>query len=263
MQEAAMARRALGFVLSLLCGLCQAANYSDIWWNPAESGWGLTIADHETNLWAIWYTYRSDGSPTWMFASGGTFDASHTRFTGALYQATGPSYAAAFTSRPVNVTTVGTITLDFAPAGLASGVALFTYTVGAVTGTRQVQRYGFGTAAASWGKDATDLWWDPAESGSGIALSQHGGMVFGVWYTYDETGQPLFVVLPSGASAGEGRFSGDAFTTHGPWFGSTSYDASQVHVQPLGNVQLSLAALPPVEGFVPQRGEWNVTLANG
>ena len=36
-------------------------NHSDIWWNPAESGWGITIADHETQLFAVWYTYRADG----------------------------------------------------------------------------------------------------------------------------------------------------------------------------------------------------------
>src|SRR4051812_14420887 len=187
------ARKLACALLAFAASSAHAANYSDIWWNPAESGWGLTIADHETNLWAVWYTYRSDGSPTWMFVPGGTFDAGRTRFTGALYQATGPSYAGAFTSRPVSVAPVGSVTLDFAPAGLASGMATFSYTVGTVSGVRQVQRYGFGTAAPAWGADATDLWWDPAESGWGVALSQHGGMFFGVWYTYDATGQPLFI----------------------------------------------------------------------
>lgn len=258
-----LARHSALALLAFAASAAHAANYSDIWWNPGESGWGLTIADHETNLWAVWYTYRSDGSPTWMFVSGGTFDATRTRFSGALYQATGPSYAAAFTSRPVNVAPVGSVSLDFAPAGLPSGVALFSYTVGGVTGTRQVQRYAFGTAPATWGRDATDLWWDPAESGSGIALSQHGGMLFAVWYTYDEAGQPLFVFLPSGNASGDGRFSGDAFTTRGPWFGAATYDASQVRVQPLGSVQLSLTPLPAVEGFVPQRGDWSVRLGDG
>jgi Spy/CpxP family protein refolding chaperone len=35
-----------------------AANYTDLWWNPNESGWGITITQHPTNqIWAIWYTY--------------------------------------------------------------------------------------------------------------------------------------------------------------------------------------------------------------
>ena len=254
-------------VLAVLAFLCaatsHAANYSDIWWNPAESGWGLTIADHETNLWAVWYTYKADGSPTWMFASGGTFDASRTRFTGSLYQATGPAYNAPFSSRPVNVTQAGTITIDFAPPGLANGIALFSYTVGSVSGTRQVERFGFGNDAAAWGSDATDIWFDPAESGWGIALSQHGGTLFGVWYTYDEAGQPLFVFLPAGAAGSAGQFSGDVFTARGNWFGATSYDPNLVKVQPFGTVQLSVTSLPAVQGFVPRRGDWNTRLANG
>ena len=33
--------------------LLSSTNYSDIWWNPNESGWGLTIADHETHIFAV------------------------------------------------------------------------------------------------------------------------------------------------------------------------------------------------------------------
>lgn len=43
-----------------------------MWFNPAESGWGVTIADHETQL-AVCYTYDTDGSPLWFTVSGGTF----------------------------------------------------------------------------------------------------------------------------------------------------------------------------------------------
>ncbi len=256
-------RYVLAILALALAATSHAANYSDIWWNPAESGWGLTIADHETNLWAVWYTYRSDGSPTWMFASGGTFDATRTRFTGSLYQATGPAYNASFSSRPVSVTPAGSISIDFAPPGLANGIALFSYTVGNVSGTKQVQRYAFGDAPSAWGSDATDIWFDPAESGWGIALSQHGGTVFGVWYTYDESGQPLFVFLPAGLATGPGRFAGDVFTTHGNWFGATAYDPALVKVQPFGSLQLSVASMPAVQGFVPKRGDWNARLANG
>src|SRR5206468_9886700 len=49
-QEAIMVRAALGLILSLAGLAAQAANYSDLWWNPSESGWGLTIADHDTTL---------------------------------------------------------------------------------------------------------------------------------------------------------------------------------------------------------------------
>ena len=51
--------------------LCHAENYSDMWWSPSESGWGITIADHETQLFAVWYTYDTDGSPLWFTIPGG------------------------------------------------------------------------------------------------------------------------------------------------------------------------------------------------
>ena len=37
-------------------------DYTDLWWNPNESGWGLTITQHpSTNIFAAWYVYGSDG----------------------------------------------------------------------------------------------------------------------------------------------------------------------------------------------------------
>jgi hypothetical protein len=258
----AAARRIFAAFLAFAATAAFAANYSDIWWDPAEPGWGLTLADHEINLWAVWYTYRQDGSPTWMFVSGGTFDAGHTRFSGTLYQATGPSWRAAFTSRAVTVNPVGSVTLDFAPAGAAGGQATFTYTVGNVTATKKIERYPFGNAPSNWGRDATDLWWNPAESGWGIALTQHGSTLFGVWYTYDDTGQPLFVFMPAGIAGTGGQFAGDLFTAQGSWFGGP-YDGSKAHTVPFAAGKLTLTAGAAVQGFTPQRGDWNAKLADG
>ena len=50
----------------LLPLVSHAQNYSDMWFNPSESGWGVTIADHETQLFAVWYTYDTDGHPLWF-----------------------------------------------------------------------------------------------------------------------------------------------------------------------------------------------------
>ena len=59
----------------LLPLLAHAENYSDHWYNPSESGWGVTIADHDTQLFAVWYAYDTDGSPLWFTVPGGTFNA--------------------------------------------------------------------------------------------------------------------------------------------------------------------------------------------
>ena len=81
---------------ALLPWLCHAENYSDMWWNPNESGWGVTIADHETQLFAVYYSYDTDGSPLWFTVPGGTFTPDRRYFSGDLYRTTGPSFAGPF-----------------------------------------------------------------------------------------------------------------------------------------------------------------------
>lgn len=45
-----------------------ASNYSDLWWNPAESGWGLSILHQGDNIFLAWYTFATDGRPQWLTA---------------------------------------------------------------------------------------------------------------------------------------------------------------------------------------------------
>jgi len=219
-----------------------SSNYSDIWWNPSESGWGLTIADHETQLFAVWYTYRQDGSPTWFVIPGGSFSQGRRIFSGDAYQTTGPAYNAAFNPGAVTVTRVGNVTIDFAPPGQAAGVALFSYTIGPVSGSRYIQRQPFGDAPPAWGTDVTDIWWNPDESGWGLTLAQHGGNVFGVWFTYDASGQPLFVVMPGVTFLGADSFTGQLYTTRGPYFG-TPFDSSLVQVTPAGSATIDVQSI--------------------
>ena len=61
-----MRKLLLALAALLLPAFAHAENYSDMWFNPGESGWGVTIADHETQLFAVWYTYDTDGSPLWF-----------------------------------------------------------------------------------------------------------------------------------------------------------------------------------------------------
>lgn len=45
-----------------------AGNYTDIWWNPNESGWGLTLAHQGNVIFAAWYTYDRQNRPMWLVA---------------------------------------------------------------------------------------------------------------------------------------------------------------------------------------------------
>lgn len=220
-----------------------AANYSDIWWNPNESGWGLTIADHETQMFAVWFTYLPSGRPTWFVAPGGTLRDNRRFFDADLYSTTGPPYNAPFDPSLVRTTKVGTMTLDFQPPGLAAGWARFSYTVNGVAGAKNITRQPFGNAVPMWGSDFTDIWWNPWQSGWGLTLAQHGDNIFGVLFIYDTDGQPLFVVMP-GATIGTSQFSDTLYTTNSGGQGWSSPPDGQVNVA----YPLSCFCSPPPAG---------------
>ncbi|MBI1777945.1 MAG: hypothetical protein HYR63_21620 [Proteobacteria bacterium] len=236
--------------LALFLGLCcslmgsvaaQAQNYSDIWWDPSEGGWGLSLADHDTRLYGVLYTYAPDGRPVWYVIPSGTFTETKRFFVGDIYETSGSPYNAAFNANQVNMVKVGTARLDFAPPGLPAGTALLSSTIGSLTETKQVQRFAFGNAAPNWGTDVTDLWWTAAEPDWGLALAQHGNDVFGVWYTYDTWGNSQWIVMPNVTFSGPNSFSGTLFTTTGPGFGSNSYDPTQVAATPVGSATVNVA----------------------
>ena len=217
----------------LLSGIAQAENYSDMWWNPNESGWGVTIADHDTQLFAVWYTYDTDGTPLWFTVPGGNFSADRTSFTGDLYRQTGPSYTGAFNPAAVVNTRVGTASFQFSPGGPAT----FSWTIGGVTQTKQIQRLPFGSAAPSWPIDRTDLWWNSAESGWGLTIAQHGNNMFGVWYTYAQSGRPLWVFMPGVQQQSVDTYTGGLWTATGPAY-TTTFDPGQVRVTQVGSATI-------------------------
>ena len=111
--------KVLGFVVGLLLSVNASAQnlgtiFSDLWWNPLESGWGVTLDHQRDAIFATFFIYR-DGSPYWVSAtlfkvgtSGlGTFPQA---FTGDLYETNGPSFGVPFNSVPVTNRKVGTAT---------------------------------------------------------------------------------------------------------------------------------------------------------
>jgi hypothetical protein len=228
---------AIWLAVTLFSTPAAAVNYSDIWWNPAESGWGLTIADHDSQLFAVWYTYGLDGRPTWFVVPGGTFSADKSHFQGDVFATTGPAFSSVpFDSTRVTARKVGTAVIDFA----SPSAGTFTYDVNGVHGAKAIQRQPFGSGAPDWGNDLTDIWFNPAESGWGVTLAQHGNNVFGVWFTYDTDGQPLWAVIPGGTFNGPDAFTGTFYTTTGPYFGTTPFDPARVVSAPQGSVTINV-----------------------
>ena len=45
-----------------------STDVSDLWWNPAESGWGLQMVQESGFVFATLFIYGQDGRPTWATA---------------------------------------------------------------------------------------------------------------------------------------------------------------------------------------------------
>ena len=117
-------------------------NYQDLWWNPAENGWGVNIAHQGDLLFATLFTYDASGQPVWYVMSRG--DKSGTGFSGTLYRTTGPAFnASPWTA--ATATAVGTMSFSFEHGNRGT----MTYTVNGVTVTKQIQRQVFGALRPS------------------------------------------------------------------------------------------------------------------
>jgi hypothetical protein len=112
-----------------------AADFTDIWWNPAESGWGVTLVENDPFIFATFFIYGSDGKPTWY--TGQMNGDSNGNFTGLLYATTGPYFGAA-TYDPTLVSTTAVGNVSFQASAADQGT--ITYNVGAVRVTKHIQR---------------------------------------------------------------------------------------------------------------------------
>ena len=118
-----------------------ASDISDMWWNSAESGWGMNATQQANILFITLYVYSADGKAHWFVAPDMVGDLSNPSapsftFGGALYETTGPAFSAAFNPVAVNARAVGTAQFTYTPP-LAGTLV---YTVDGVQVTKQVRR---------------------------------------------------------------------------------------------------------------------------
>jgi hypothetical protein len=113
-----------------------SVNYTDLWWNPSQSGWGMSIFQGPTNeVFAIWFAYDASGNPVWYTLQPGSWD-SRIVFSGPIYRTTGPYVAGPFDPAAVRAVQVGTGDLEF----LDATHAMLIYTIDGQHGVKSMQR---------------------------------------------------------------------------------------------------------------------------
>lgn len=114
-----------------------ATNYQDLWWNAAESGWGLNLTHQGDVIFATLFTYGANGQGIWLVMPSGSRQPDGS-YSGDLLRTSGPS----FDANPwlaVGSTRVGAMRLRFADG--ESGT--LEYSVDGVSVTKAIARQVF------------------------------------------------------------------------------------------------------------------------
>jgi len=98
-----------------------AGEYTDLWWNPQESGWGANIVQQGETAFVTLFVYGPEGQPTWYVAPAARIFAydsgGRPAFRGTLYRTQGPWQGGAFDPSRVRNVRVGDVTIEPAPHG--------------------------------------------------------------------------------------------------------------------------------------------------
>jgi len=194
-----------------------ANNWQGLWWNAKESGWGMSLTQHGSQIFVAAYTYDAAGLPLWYVIPACPVTA--TGCSGDIYRVQGgtaPTTTWAGADRVLTNVGHGSLTFDSATAGT------FDFTIDGVEGRKAITQQIFATSGPAPEVDYTDLWWNANESGWGISLTQQFGIIFAAWFTYDDAGNPVWYVVSNCAVKGPGcagtvyRVRGGASLT-APW----------------------------------------------
>jgi hypothetical protein len=143
-------RAIAALILFLGSTVAQAMNtwgtdFTDMWWIPTESGWGVNIIHQREILFATFFVYGADQKAHWYVASNVASTGGNT-FTGELYETTGPWLGApTFNPGAVAARTAGNVTIAFS----ARNRGTLTYNVDSTTVTKSIERNTFRRAELS------------------------------------------------------------------------------------------------------------------
>jgi hypothetical protein len=117
------------------------ANYTGIWWTPAESGWGLSL--HHGRMHSVFgalYVFGPDGTPRWYTLGSGQWESS-TLWRGRMFASQGSYWGApVWNAASVAHTDVGSVSFDFSLRPGEPDTARMDYSIGGVAVTKTISR---------------------------------------------------------------------------------------------------------------------------
>jgi hypothetical protein len=118
-----------------------STDYTGLWWNSSESGWGMNVIQQEQVIFITLFIYGTGNAPTWYVGPATNFTTANTAgdrtYTGLLYATTGTPFATVpFIPSSVTVNQVGNVTF----VGKADGTATLSYTVNGATVNKNIVR---------------------------------------------------------------------------------------------------------------------------
>jgi hypothetical protein len=121
-------RVTIGILVAVLSNLAGArTNYTDMWWNTTESGWGVTMSqDYNGPIYATFFVYAANGTASWVVGLL-TIDPLSGVYSGPLLETSGgaPLSSQSFDPTAVQRSNVGTV--SFTPADATNGTLAYTY----------------------------------------------------------------------------------------------------------------------------------------
>lgn len=222
---------------------------SGLWGNPAEPGWGVHLAQRRDTVFAAWHTYDTAGAAHWYVASSCAMAkplacptcVDNTICSGLLYEVSGPRFFTdPFDPAGAHAREAGLIEIQFRDRDNA----FFTHVVDRHGKSVQIRRHAFAAPVAAAATNYTDLWFSPRETGWGLGITHQAGAMFLAWFVYDDVGRPSWLFASDcRVSAAGDSCSGDVYRSSGPIgpAAGVPYDASRLHVVPVGNVTVSFS----------------------
>ena len=117
------------------------ADYTDLWWVPAESGWGIGLFHHPSNqIFVTLFVHGADGKPAWYVIPSGEFVDPIT-YRGQIYKTTGPYFGGPFDPTQFHISPAGSGEINFDPYNLDK--AAINFVIDGVRFVKFIERQSF------------------------------------------------------------------------------------------------------------------------